>query len=126
MSASGLHLEGVEEEVPKEHGEATGTEIRDDRREAWAHGELSAAAEEVACESAEAGPRVEGTVGGSSPEVAPDERVVGRSAPHLDYGCVLLHGRHQRYGTNQYLGSRVSGLPREVAGGGLPVVRMRN
>jgi hypothetical protein len=52
------------------------------------------ATEEVTYESAEAGPRVEGTVGGSSPEVALDERLVGRSAPHLGYGRVLLHRRH--------------------------------
>jgi hypothetical protein len=31
MSASGLHLEGVEEEVPKEYGQAVGIEIGDDR-----------------------------------------------------------------------------------------------
>jgi hypothetical protein len=80
MSARGLHLEGVEEEVPKERGEAAGTEIGDDGREARAHGEVSTAAEEVACESAEAGPRVEGAVGGGVQLHRPGHRR-GRKLP---------------------------------------------
>lgn len=54
----------MEEVVPKKRGEAAGAEIGDDGREARAHAEVAAAAEELACESAEAGPRVEGAVGG--------------------------------------------------------------
>lgn len=56
-------LEGVEEVVADEGGEAAGTEVGDDGRQARAHREVASATDELAGKSAEAGPHIEGAVG---------------------------------------------------------------
>jgi hypothetical protein len=57
-------LEVVEEVVADERGEAAGAEVRHDGRQAQADGKVAGAADELPGEGAEAGPRVEGPVGG--------------------------------------------------------------